>query len=863
LAHIQFDKNSWIIDGQRVFLKSGAIHYFRLPRAEWGELLDKVKKAGCNCVETYIPWNWHEEIEGNWDFSNDKDLEAFLQMCAERDLYVIVRPGPYICAEWDFGGLPWWLSAKENMKYRCYHQPFLHYVDLYFDELVPRILPYLITNSGTVIMVQVENEFQALGKPDKKYMEYLRDGLITRGINVPLVTCYGGVKGAVEFRNFWSHADEHAKTLDERFEDQPKGVLEFWVGWFEQWGGAKANQKTAPLLEKALYELLREGFTTINYYMFFGGTNFDHWGGRTIGEHTFMVTSYDYDAPLTEYLQETAKYKVIKRVHSFIDWVESILTNPAATEDCLKLPEGLSGKTIQSKAGSITFLTNLTDERTIQNLTSEDGQYPLHVTIEPNGILPIVKNIKVGKLAGRTVKMTALTGYSTGFADNSGVVYHETGQQSSLVLQVKDVDELSISCPYPQRFEKLSNGELSFTLFHSSKPQVITLKDRKNERFEIIVNDKKTVEHAGETPYSKTEKQFSLPLTEWYRASRTSESSTCRESDHPLDFSSFGQWSGYLSYTAQFEVPENCMKTIIVPRIEDPARVFVNNEYAGFINELGASEIEIPLQKGQNTIRFLVQNMGRYNFTQGLGEPKGISKAPCLDGEVVDLLDGWKVEGIGKNHSLRNIPTIEGRISFLKEFINDSGYDMAVIVGEGLQRLRLNDEGPVLLLTNETAWNRFDAPFGTADVSELLQNGLNQLEMDVQGLKGMSKLKLYLYKKSSQIKSWKTESAAVLAVPKDWHKFEDPTVSNKIEPCWYKSTFTWNLPYENDVKVKILLDGLSKGTFWVNGFCLGRYWQIGPQEEYKIPVSLLKQENELIIFDEEGSSPLNVTIVAF
>jgi hypothetical protein len=862
LANIQFDKYSWIIDGQRVFLKSAAVHYFRLPRAEWSELLDQVKKAGCNCVETYIPWNWHETTEGSWDFSEDKDLESFLQMCAGQNLYVILRPGPYICAEWDFGGLPWWLTAKENMKYRCYHQPFLHYVDLYFDELVPRILPHLITNSGTVIMVQVENEFQAFGKPDKRYMEYLRDGLITRGINVPLVTCYGGVEGAVEFRNFWSHADEHAKILDERFEGQPKGVMEFWIGWFEQWGGAKANQKTADMVEKALYELLREGFTTINYYMFFGGTNFDHWGGRTIGGHTFMVTSYDYDAPLTEYLQETAKYKVIKRVHSFIDWVEPILTNPAASEDCLKMSEGLSGKTIQSKAGSITFLTNSADERVIKKLTSEDGQYQLLVTIEPKGILPIVKNIKGGKLAGRTVKITALTSYSTGFADNSGVVYHETGQQSSLVLQVKDVDDLTISCPYPQRFEKLSNGELHFTLFHGSKPRVITLKDRKNECFEIIVKDKKTVERDGEKKHNTLEKPFSLSLSEWHRASETSSSSTGRESEHPLDFSSFGQWSGYLSYTAQLEVPESCLKTIVVPRIEDPAKVFVNDDYAGFINELGAAAIEVPLQKGQNTIRFLVQNMGRYNFTQGLGEPKGISKAPGLDGTVVDLLNGWKVEGIGKSHSLRNIPEIEGRISFLKEFINDSGYDKGIIVGEGLQRLRLNGEEPIILLTNETAWNRFDAPYGIADVSKPLQDGLNQLEMDVQGLKEISKLKLYLYKKSNQIKPWETESAAVLAETKDWHKY-DQTFTNKIEPCWYKTAFSWSQPEENDVKVKIRLDGLSKGTFWANGVCLGRYWQIGPQEEYKIPVSLLKEYNELIFFDEEGCSPLNVTIIAF
>lgn len=858
MASIQFDKNSWIIDGNRVFIKSAAVHYFRLPRAEWDELLDKIKTAGCNCVETYIPWNWHEEAEGVWDFANDKDLEAFLKMCAERNLYVILRPGPYICAEWDFGGLPWWLSSKENMKYRCFHEPFLYYVDRYFDELVPRILPHLITNSGTVIMVQVENEFQALGKPDKKYMEYLRDGLITRGINVPLVTCYGGVEGAVEFRNFWSHAEEHAKILDERFEGQPKGVLEFWVGWFEQWGGAKANQKTASMLEKALYELLQEGFTAINYYMFFGGTNFDHWGGRTIGEHTFMITSYDYDAPLTEYLQETPKYQVIKRVHSFIDWVEPILTSPTTINGCSELPDGLQGKTVQGKAGSIMFLKNTKAERAIHKLYRSEDHYLLHVTVEPDTILPIVKNMKAGKIAGKPVKVTALTAYSTGFSNNLGTVYHETGQQSSLVLQVKDVDELLISCPFPQRYERLHNGELQFTLFHGSTPQVISLKDRKNECFEIQVYDRKSIEK--ENKIIDAQEKVELSLADWYLAPENMDESMSRESNKPLDFSSFGQWSGYLSYTAQFESDKTCKKTLIFPRIEDPARVYLNNQYIGFINELGAASIKLPLQKGNNFIRILVQNMGRYNFTQALGEPKGISESPSLNGQVVDLLGGWKVEGIGKTHTLRNIPEIEGRISLLLDFVNDKGFDKAIIVGDGLQRLRLNDGAPVMLVTNETAWNRFDAPFGVADVSHLLKDGFNEFEFDGQGLKGISKLNIYLYKEVNQIQHWKMQSAALLTEPKDWQSIDHLLSKDKVEPCWYKTTFQTSLQSTDDVKVKIRLDGLSKGTFWVNGFCLGRYWQIGPQEEYKIPASILKQENELIIFDEEGCSPQQVKI---
>lgn len=165
-----------------------------------------------------------------------------------------------------------------------------------------------------------------------------------------------------------------------------------------------------------------------------------------------------------------------------------------------------------------------------------------------------------------------------------------------------------------------------------------------------------------------------------------------------------------------------------------------------------------------------------------------------------------------------------------------------------------------MLVTNETAWNRFDAPYGVAEVSHLLNDGFNEFEFDGQGLKGISKLKLYLYKEANQIENWTIQSAALLNEPKDWQKIDQIFTKDKVEPCWYKTAFSTSLQSIDAVKVKIRLDGLSKGTFWVNDFCLGRYWQIGPQEEYKIPASILKQENELIIFDEEGCTPEQVKI---
>ena len=317
------DRQSFLVNGTRIFIHSGSVHYFRFPRSEWRGVLAKARLAGLNCIDTYLAWNFHEPREGRWEFEGDKDCAAFIKLCAELGLWVIARPGPYICAEWDFGGFPWWLRTKPGIKFREYNPIYLKYVDLYFDRVVPILARQQITNGGPVILVQVENEYGNLNPDpsaaDSAYLAYLRDGLRRRGINVPLISCRGEVEGAIEAANFWSGADQHLINLARKQPDSPKLVTEFWSGWFENWGAGKANHKTPALLEKRIMEIIRAGFTGLNHYMFYGGTNFGSWGGRTVGDsNIFMTTSYDYDAPLNEYGGVTPKYYVAKRLGYFL-----------------------------------------------------------------------------------------------------------------------------------------------------------------------------------------------------------------------------------------------------------------------------------------------------------------------------------------------------------------------------------------------------------------------------------------------------------------------------------------------------------------------------------------------------------------
>jgi beta-galactosidase len=843
---ITYDKNSWKIQNERIFILSAAIHYFRLPKAEWNEVLDKAKAGGCNTIETYIPWNFHEMKEGEWDFSGDKDVAHFLQLCADKGLYVIVRPGPYICAEWDFGGLPWWLTTKKEIRYRSADPVFLQYVDKYFDQIIPIIDEFQLTKNGTVIMVQIENEFQSYGKPDKLYMEYLRDDMVARGIEVPLVTCYGAVDGAVEFRNFWSNAHHAAEILDERFVDQPKGVMEFWIGWFEQWGGNKANQKTPEQLEFECYQLLSHGFTAINYYMYFGGTNFDHWGGRTVGEQTFTTTSYDYDVAIDEYLQPTRKYEVLKRFHGFVQWLSPLFTNTYQTELDLKLPGNLKSRRVVSHHGEVIFIENNQQERIQSHILLEGEMIPF--TIEANAILPIVRDVNVGN----RFAIKTLTGQTTGFDAQRGTIYQEIGQRSTLALQFHQ--KADIHCPMPNRCDIGEDGLVTFELYHGHEPQTIQFSFTDGTYYSIEVVSRISLEKS----VPRLVKSDAMYPLYWESAEENLcfSNGNVKEAENPLDFSQFGQFSGYLGYESEFYSEEEEIKTIIFTRIEDPVMVFCNREFIGKLSKLGASSIEFPVKKGKNTLTCLVQNMGRFNFTQALGEPKGMSDSPALNGQYQSLLKGWQVDGSGIHHSLSQIPEIEGRIGLLKSFFND-GYNRAILVGEGVSRVQVNGKAIKTLMESQTAWSRDSAVHGVVDISDALEQGENIIDLDAQNLSTILRFDLYLFKEEEQIRNWKMKSFAQLQVEKEWTVPEQQTIS----PKWYRSHFDWKPDYGPIIKVRF--DQMSKGCFWVNGQCLGRYWNIGPQEEFKIPASLLSDHNEIVIFDEEGLMPDRVGIHSY
>ena len=320
----QFEiRDNFYLNNNPFKIISGAIHYFRIVPEYWRDRLEKCKAMGCNTVETYIPWNVHEPKRGKYCFEGMYDIEAFIRLAQELGLYVIIRPSPYICAEWEFGGLPAWLLKEDGMKLRVNYPPFLQAVDTYYSVLIPKLVPYQIDNGGNVILMQVENEYGYYSN-DKLYMEAIKGMMLKYGVTVPLVTSDGPfrenlnggrMEGVLPTGNFGSKTEERFNVLKEYAEGGPLMCTEFWVGWFDHWGNGGHMCGNLEQSAEDLDKMLEMGH--VNIYMFEGGTNFGFMNGSNYYEAlTPDVTSYDYDAVLSEDGQITEKYRRYQEIVS-------------------------------------------------------------------------------------------------------------------------------------------------------------------------------------------------------------------------------------------------------------------------------------------------------------------------------------------------------------------------------------------------------------------------------------------------------------------------------------------------------------------------------------------------------------------
>lgn len=318
----QFEiRDDFYLNGERFKIISGAIHYFRIVPEYWRDRLEKLKAMGCNTVETYVAWNMHEPKKREYCFEGMLDLKRFILLAQELGLYVIVRPSPYICAEWELGGLPGWLLAEDGMRLRGCYEPFLKHVRDYYQVLFQILTPLQLPFGGPIILMQVENEYGYYGE-DRNYMETMKQLMLNNGVVVPLVTSdgptdeslsCGSTKGTLPTGNFGSGTEERFQILKKYTDGGPLMCTEFWVGWFDHWGNGGHMKGNLEQSTVDLDKMLELG--SVNIYMFVGGTNFGFMNGSNYyDELTPDVTSYDYDAVLTEAGDLTLKYQKYRDV---------------------------------------------------------------------------------------------------------------------------------------------------------------------------------------------------------------------------------------------------------------------------------------------------------------------------------------------------------------------------------------------------------------------------------------------------------------------------------------------------------------------------------------------------------------------
>ncbi len=306
---------TFLLNGKPFVVKAAEIHYPRIPRPYWEHRIRMCKALGMNTVCIYIFWNIHEQREGQFDFTGNNDVAEFCRLAQKNGLYVIVRPGPYVCAEWEMGGLPWWLLKKKDIRLRERDPYFMERVKIFEEKVGEQLRPLTIQRGGPIIMMQVENEYGSYGE-DKPYVSEIRDCLRSiYGEELSLFQCdwasnftKNGLDDLTWTMNFGTGAniDQQFRRLGELRPNAPKMCSEFWSGWFDKWG-ARHETRPAKDMVDGMDEMLSKGIS-FSLYMTHGGTSFGHWAGANSPGFAPDVTSYDYDAPINEYGHTTPKF---------------------------------------------------------------------------------------------------------------------------------------------------------------------------------------------------------------------------------------------------------------------------------------------------------------------------------------------------------------------------------------------------------------------------------------------------------------------------------------------------------------------------------------------------------------------------
>jgi beta-galactosidase len=311
----------FLLNGKPYVIRAAELHYPRIPKQYWEQRIQLCKAMGMNTICIYLFWNIHEQKQDQYDFTGQNDVAEFVRLVQKNGMYCVVRPGPYVCAEWDMGGLPWWLLKKKDIRLRDLSDSFfMERTRKFIQEAGKQLAPLQIQNSGNIIMVQVENEYASYGA-DGAYMAAIRDNVRATFDKVQLFRCDWSsnfnkyqLDGVATTLNFGAGAniDKEFKTFQEVYPTAPLMCSEYWTGWFDHWGKPHETRSVSSFIGSLKDMMDRK--ISFSLYMAHGGTSFGQWGGANAAPYSAMVSSYDYNAPIGEQGNTTEKFFAIREL---------------------------------------------------------------------------------------------------------------------------------------------------------------------------------------------------------------------------------------------------------------------------------------------------------------------------------------------------------------------------------------------------------------------------------------------------------------------------------------------------------------------------------------------------------------------